>query len=107
MSQYDDLRGDDLDAAVRDAGDPDTTTGGSNQDGSWSATEKRDYLRGQNGDDDSSLSDADLAAAQSLPLTQQEKDALKDAHARNDVDDIGILTDDINDRRAREYAASR
>lgn len=129
--KYDELKGDPLDQAVRDAGGVPTDGEGENADGSWSAREKRAYLRdqgydisgydtagddddddvpddGRDGDDASdALSDAELAEAQSLPLTPTENAALRDAHSRGDVDAIERVTADVNARREQDFAASR
>lgn len=104
--KYDELRGEDLDKALPD--DVDTSTGGSNTDGSWSAADKRNYLRNADDEVDGrnpySLTDDQRAQAQSGPVPRLYADALRDAHSRGDRDEIAELTAAINDDRERKYA---
>lgn len=116
--KYADLRGDELDAALKDAGDPDTSEGGANQDGSWSADQKRDYLRSRDDAADADtgpdvdpdeldthgLSDDQQAQAFALPVPRLYRDELDRAHAENDVDQIALLTREINQARLDQHA---
>lgn len=112
--QYDDLTGDDLSAEFEDAGGP--TEGGSNADGTYSADEKRAYLRehatpvedGGDGDgadelDTSGLNDSQVAEALSGPVPRLYRDELTRAHAANDTEAIASLTRDINEHRIQAY----
>lgn len=114
---YDELTGDDLEASFQAANGP--TDGGSNQDGSLSADEKRQWLRdntetyenaqdnGLDAENPYGLTDAERAEAQSRPYPRPLADDLRRAHAEADTDAIKAVTADINDYRERQFANLR